>query len=476
MCDGRSTRSTRACTPAPHDRTPAGDQLGHAAAVRTAGRAGEPDAEASRAARMGIVGRLLRTALAALQPGSRARDAPAGARRRHARAGAVARRARCSFRALWRIAAATQAAARRKVGLDCAPRRARRAPRRRATLRCAGLVRAALVGSSDRLFASIGPPACRGSRISAIRGPTARICADRRWQRRLWRRMEATSSERATALVFVNVADRRSRDARSTRQRGGQGARRPARLRSRRSTAAGAAAAGSRSAAVLCTPAGSTTASGRRRRCCARSPTLAQPPAARRRSCSVTLVGPPMSAHQRLPTQLGLDDVVEFTGRVSVRRERAQSPRRRRAAGHRRAGRRQPVPAEQARLTILPLEKPILGLTPRRGASADLHSALGSADRGARRRGGDRWRDRALLIDRQRQGRLGLPAAYREVAARVRHPPHDRACLRGHPRAVRVKPRVLMVTGAYFPETSGGGLQARAVIRALRERGRFLRS
>ena len=34
--------------------------------------------------------------------------------------------------------------------------------------------------------------------------------------------------------------------------------------------------------------------------------------------------------------------------------------------------------------------------------------------------------------------------------------------------AVRVKPRVLMVTGAYFPETSGGGLQARAVIRALR--------
>ena len=30
-----------------------------------------------------------------------------------------------------------------------------------------------------------------------------------------------------------------------------------------------------------------------------------------------------------------------------------------------------------------------------------------------------------------------------------------------------VKPRVLMVTGAYFPETSGGGLQARAVARAL---------
>lgn len=31
-----------------------------------------------------------------------------------------------------------------------------------------------------------------------------------------------------------------------------------------------------------------------------------------------------------------------------------------------------------------------------------------------------------------------------------------------------MKPRVLMVTGAYFPETSGGGLQARALVRALR--------
>jgi glycosyltransferase involved in cell wall biosynthesis len=39
---------------------------------------------------------------------------------------------------------------------------------------------------------------------------------------------------------------------------------------------------------------------------------------------------------------------------------------------------------------------------------------------------------------------------------------------------VRVKPRVLMVTGAYFPETSGGGLQARAVIRALRHDADFV--
>jgi len=33
---------------------------------------------------------------------------------------------------------------------------------------------------------------------------------------------------------------------------------------------------------------------------------------------------------------------------------------------------------------------------------------------------------------------------------------------------MRVKPRVLMVTGAYYPELSGGGLQARRVVQALR--------
>jgi len=39
---------------------------------------------------------------------------------------------------------------------------------------------------------------------------------------------------------------------------------------------------------------------------------------------------------------------------------------------------------------------------------------------------------------------------------------------------VPVKPRVLMVTGAYFPELSGGGLQARAVVNALRNEAEFV--
>src|SRR5262249_21293909 len=54
----------------------------------------------------------------------------------------------------------------------------------------------------------------------------------------------------------------------------------------------------------------------------------------------------------------------------------------------------------------------------------------------------------------------------------VRYPPDGRV-VRGNPGPVRVRPRVLMVTGAYFPELSGGGLQARAVVRALRSDADF---
>ena len=36
-----------------------------------------------------------------------------------------------------------------------------------------------------------------------------------------------------------------------------------------------------------------------------------------------------------------------------------------------------------------------------------------------------------------------------------------------------MRPRVLMVTGAYYPELSGGGLQARAVVRALKAEADF---
>ena len=123
-------------------------------------------------------------------------------------------------------------------------------------------------------------------------------------------------------------------------------------------------------------------------------------------------------------------------------------------------------------IDYLPLGKPILGLTPLRGASADLirrlgypvvapddEAAIAAADRGAAR-------------SASRQGRLGRVAGTRRGRAqydiRRTDPRRSRTSC-----AVRVKPRVLMVTGAYFPETSGGGLQARTVIRALRGEADF---
>lgn len=43
----------------------------------------------------------------------------------------------------------------------------------------------------------------------------------------------------------------------------------------------------------------------------------------------------------------------------------------------------------------------------------------------------------------------------------------------GERMATMRRPAVLVVTGAYYPEISGGGLQAREVIRALRDRVDF---
>src|SRR5262249_29524325 len=90
-------------------------------------------------------------------------------------------------------------------------------------------------------------------------------------------------------------------------------------------------------------------------------------------------------------------------------------------------------------------------------------SARISCDR-ARRGAGDCRRDRAAA--RPTTGEAFLES--RGDRCSVRHPPHGSG-VRRHPRAMRVKPRVLMVTGAYYPELSGGGLQARRVVHALRD-------
>ena len=91
---------------------------------------------------------------------------------------------------------------------------------------------------------------------------------------------------------------------------------------------------------------------------------------------SVTFVGTPVAAHQRLAARLGLEPVVHFTGRLPF-------------ADAARAAARADVllvidaPAADnlflpsKLVEYLPMRKPILGLTPPRGASADVIDALG---------------------------------------------------------------------------------------------------
>lgn len=90
----------------------------------------------------------------------------------------------------------------------------------------------------------------------------------------------------------------------------------------------------------------------------------------------VTLVGDAIPAHRRLASRLGLDDVVEFTGRVSS----AESTRRAAAAD---VLLLIDAPADDSLflpsklVDYLPLGKPILALTPSQGAAADLVRSLG---------------------------------------------------------------------------------------------------
>ncbi len=134
------------------------------------------------------------------------------------------------------------------------------------------------------------------------------------------------------------------------------------------------------------------------------------------RELHVTLVGTPVPAHQRLAASLRLHDVVEFTGRLPFNES---------------AGR---AAAADVLLVIdapsddnlflpsklvdyLPLGKPILGLTPARGASADLIRSLGYPvvapdDEAAIASAIE------ALIDMKREGRLGASPSHHAVAER----------------------------------------------------------
>ena len=128
----------------------------------------------------------------------------------------------------------------------------------------------------------------------------------------------------------------------------------------------------------------------------------------------VAFVGTPVPSYRHLATRLGLDDVVEFAGRVPF----AESARR---AAHADVLLVIDAPSDESLflpsklVDYLPLDKPILALTPPRGASADLIRRLGYPviqpdDVGAIASAIE------ALVDAKRQGRLGIAEHHRSVA------------------------------------------------------------
>jgi glycosyltransferase involved in cell wall biosynthesis len=128
----------------------------------------------------------------------------------------------------------------------------------------------------------------------------------------------------------------------------------------------------------------------------------------------LALVGTPVAAHQRLATSLGLGDVVEFVGRVPY------------AESEQRAAQADVLMIVDAPSDVslflpsklidyLPFEKPILALTPARGASADVIRRLGYPvvppdDVPAIQSAIEQ------LLNAKRDGRLGAASGHRSVA------------------------------------------------------------
>jgi glycosyltransferase involved in cell wall biosynthesis len=193
-----------------------------------------------------------------------------------------------------------------------------------------------------------------------------------RWQRRLWKRLEADVVRGADALVFVNA-----QTAERVMQKYPDEWRRKAHVIPHgfdRSEPVAAPAARDERLTIVHTGRfydGVRTPESLLR---ALAGLAARRPLAR--ELRIVFVGTPVSSHRRLATSLGLDPVVEFTGRLPF----AESARWVAAADvllliDAPADENLFLPSKL--IDYLPAGKPILALTPSRGASADVIRALG---------------------------------------------------------------------------------------------------
>ncbi len=281
---------------------------------------------------------------------------------------------RLVFRALWRVLPPLKLLPDEKwVWIGAASRTARRlAPA--APFRRARVVRAALVGSSDRLarassnWTAVG----RAFQRSVDRQPVS--ARPRSGSGGIWRRMEADVVREADALVFVNsqTADRVMQKYPASWRRKGHvvphgfdgdtvcGCRPPdALIPGCELVYTGRFYDGIRTPESLLRAL--ATLAGRR-------PLESE--------LHLTLVGTPLGSQQRLARDLQLDRVVEFTGRLSF----AESARI--AAGADvllliDAPSDDSLFLPSKLVDYLPMCKPILALTPVNGASADLMRSLG---------------------------------------------------------------------------------------------------
>lgn len=233
----------------------------------------------------------------------------------------------------------------------------------------------------------------------------------RRWQRRIWKRMEADVVRHADALVFVNeqTAERVMRKYPDEWRRKSH-----------------VVPHGYDRSDLF--PAGSATPNERLTLAYTgrfydgiRTPDpllRALAALARRRPLArdlhVSFVGTAVASHRQLAVELGLDAVVEFTGRVPF----AESSRRANAADvllviDAPAAESLFLPSKL--IDYLPADKPILALTPLRGASADLIRALGYPVIAPDDEPAIASAIEALIVARQ-EGRLTTSATHTEVA------------------------------------------------------------